>query len=312
MFELPPSLKSRLRAPGILGAAELVELLEATVKAYHRDVPRVRSVILFGGIPLGEFHPRFSDVDLAVVFGGEAPKLASRLPEAVCAAIETIRFVPESRVRAKHVGSAVMEAMQDQDWQAWASWSAENPVTESSYPFTLCDTWLVHNCSLTLSGPSGKDRFPFADAPPVHRDVELARLKRFANRLALAKPFGGLCGLDLAGEFIYYGTDLTRDNYTLRIGVVIGRVASTKWYRRLFGGPAGAYARLLGEFRRSPAGSDLSRVSDHAALWMLFLHYAREVLRFAFPSAPVPERLPGQDEFGPWLESWIVGQSTGR
>ncbi len=311
MFELPPPLKSRLMAQGILRAPELIQLLEATVEAYQRDVPGVRSVILFGGITLGEFHLRFSDVDLAVVFEGDAPKPVSRLPEAVRAAIERIQFVPESHVRAKHVGSSVIEAMQDQDWHAWAAWSAANTVTESSYPFTVCDTWLVHNCSLTLSGPSAGDRFPFADAPPVHRDVELARLKRFANRLALERPFGGLSGLDLAGEFIYYGTDFTRAIYTLRTGVVIGRVASTKWYRRLVAGTTGEYAQLLGECRCSPERSDLSRISDHAALWMVFLHYAREVLRFALPSAAVPQSLPGRDEFGPWLESWIISQSPG-
>ncbi len=310
MFELPPTLKSRLMAPGILRAPEVIRLLEATVEAYQREVPPVQAVVLFGGITLGEFHPRFSDVDLAVVFEGEAPEPVSKLPEAVRAAIRQIRLYSETHLGVKHVGGNVLNAMQDQDWQTWAAWSADNLVTESSYPFTLCDTWLIHNRGLTLSGSRVKDRFPFVNAPPTHRDVELARLKWFANRLALPRPFGGLSGLDLAGEFIYYGTDFTRAVYTLRTGGVIGRVASTRWYRRLFGGAIGEYAQLMGECRCNPERSDLSRISDSAALWMLFLHYAREALCFALPCAAVPQSLPGKDEFGSWLEAWITSQST--
>ena len=310
MFELPPTLKSRLMAPGIVRAPELIRLLEAVVEAYQSEVPTIQSVTLFGGITLGEFHPRFSDVDLAVVFEGEPPELVSRLPEAVRAAIHRIRFCPETYVRAKHVGSNVLNAMKDQDWQTWAAWSADNLVTESSYPFTLCDTWLIHNRALTLSGSCAKNRFPFVNAPPTHHDVELAELKRLANRLARPRPFGGLSGMELAAEFIYYGTDLTRAIYTLRTGGVIGRVASTKWYQQLFGGTNGEYAQLMGECRCNPERSDLSRISDSASLWMLLLHYAREALCFALPAAAVPRSLPGQDEFGSWLEAWITSQST--
>jgi hypothetical protein len=310
MFELPATLKSRLMAPGIVRAPELIRLLEAVVEGYQSEVPTIQSVILFGGITLGEFHPRFSDVDLAVVFEGEVSELVSRLPEAVRTAIHRIRFCPEAHVRAKHVGSNVLNAMKDQDWQTWAAWSADNLVTESSYPFTLCDTWLIHNRALTLSGSCAKNRFPFVNAPPTHRDVELAKLKRLANRLARPRPFGGLSGMELAAEFIYYGTDLTRAIYTLRTGGVIGRVASTKWYQRLFGGTTGEYAQLMGQCRCNPERSDLSRISDSEALWILFLHYAREALCFAVPGVAVPRSLPGQDEFGSWLETWITSQST--
>ena len=326
MFELPPTLKSRLMAPGIVRAPELIRLLEAIVEAYRCEVPKVRSVVLLGGITLGEYHPGFSDVDLAIVFEGEAPEPVSRsrsspptmkqrrqqsdLPEVVCAAIRRIGFCPETTVRAKHVGSNVLNAMKDQDWQTWAAWSADNLVTESSYPFTLCDTWLIHNRALTLSGSCAKNRFPYVNAPPTHHDVELAELKRLANRLARPRPFGGLSGMELAAEFIYYGTDLTRAIYTLRTGGVIGRVASTKWYQQLFGGANGEYAQLMGECRCNPERSDLSRIWDSASLWMLFLHYAREALCFALPAADVPRSLPGQDEFGSWLEAWITSQST--
>ena len=114
----------------------------------------------------------------------------------------------------------------------------------------------------------------------------------------------------MAGEIIYYGTDFTRAIYTLKTGDVIGRVASTKWYQRLFGGSNGEYAALMGECRWNPERSDLSRIPDNASLWMLFLHYAREALCFALPAAAVPRSLPGQDEFCSWLEAWITSQST--
>jgi hypothetical protein len=310
MPEFPPALKSRLTVPGVLRAPALIRFLEATVDAYLSEVPGIWSIVLFGGITLGEFHPRFSDVDLAIVFEEGAPEAMAGLPDAVRAAICQIPLFSETHVQAKHVGSNVLNAMQGQDWQTWAASSAGYLVTESPYPFTLCDTWLVHNRGLTLAGSGAKDRFPFANAAPTHRDVELARLEWFASRLALPKPFGGLSGLDLAGEFIYYGTELTRAIYTLRTGSVIGRVASTRWYRRLFGGTTGEYAQLIGESRCSPERSDLSRVADRAALWMLFLNYAREALCYAVPDVAAPRSLPGQDEFCSWLEALIAGQST--
>ena len=117
-----------------------------------------------------------------------------------------------------------------------------------------------------LSGSRVQDRLPFAKTPSTHRDVELARLKWFANRLAVSGPVGGPSGLDLAGEIIHYGTDFTPGIYTLRTGGVIGRVASTMWYRGCFGGTTGEYAQLMGECRCNPERNDLSRISDSAAL----------------------------------------------
>ena len=309
MFEVPRTLQSRLMAPGILRAPELIHLLEAIVEAYRCEVPRVRSVVLFGGITLGEYHPGFSDVDLAIVFEGEAPVLESRLPKAVRVAIHKAGFCQEIAVRAKHVGSNVLNTMQDQDWQTWATWSAGNLSTESSYPFTLCDTWLVHNRGLTLAGCCVRDSFPFADAPPTHRDVELARLKCYTQHLPFL--FSAFSGMELAREVIYYGTDFTRAIYTLRTGDVIGRVAGTRWYRSVFRDTSGEYAQLMGEFRRHPERIDLSQISDTAALWRLFQHYAREVLCFALPGVPLPRSLPRQDEFASWLEAWITSASNG-
>lgn len=206
MYELPTALKSRLMAPGILRAEELARLIEATVDAYQREMAGIHSILLFGGITLGEFHPDFSDVDLAVVLEDGTRDLVARLPESVRAAIQEIPAYSRTHVQAKHVRGSVLNAMEDEDWQAWAEWSASNLVTESTYPFTLCDTWLIHRRSMTLSGLDDQDRFPFADCPPTHREVELSRLRSYARRLALPRPFGGLSGLELVGEFIYYGT----------------------------------------------------------------------------------------------------------
>ena len=301
------SLKAGLTTPGILRSTELVAILEALTAAYRREVPGVRSVLLFGGITLGEFHPPYSDVDLAVVFDGEAPG-PRELPEAVRRAVAHLPVFADAHLNPKNVAADTLEALRDDDWRAWAAETADSLVTATAYPFTLCDTWQLHHHGLVLAGPDSPDAFPFKSAAPTHPQVELAQVKRYAEALAHPKPLGGLAGLELLGEVTYYGTTFTRALYTLRTGRVIGRVASTRWYRREFGGDAGAYAEFLGDCRVHPDLDDLARAADLTALWGLFSHYARQALAYAAPARPVPEALPGREEFSVWLRGWVSGR----
>ncbi len=177
MCESTSSLNAKLSAGGILRFPELVQLLDATVEAYQHDVPGVRSVMLFGGIPLGEFHPHFSDVDLAVVFDGEPPQPRMGLPETVRNAVKHIPLFADTHLQPKHVGSNTLAAIQRRDWRTWAAETAGALVTETPYPFTLCDTWLLHNHGLTMWGPDLRDNFHLKGAPPKHTRIKLAQEK---------------------------------------------------------------------------------------------------------------------------------------
>jgi hypothetical protein len=303
--------RTRRARNGVQRRAELEVLLKLIAAAYTKESPQVRSVILFGGITLGEFHPAFSDVDLAVVCEGDVPaRSCTKLPSAVHKAVTQCGFIPPAHVRPKQVSLSVLKKMRFLDWRVWVSATASSNVTDTPYPFTLCDTWLLHRLGRALVGEDLRDEFPFRSAKPIHPQVELAQLKWYASRLAMGNPFAGLKGLDLMGEIIYYGTTFTRCLRTLRTGTVAGRVASTRWYARIFGGEAGQHARLLGECRCRTDAAGLQRVANMDMLWNLFTCYAREVLRYAMPEVIPPRQLPSREGFPAWLERWTTGQST--
>ena len=157
---------------------------------------------------------------------------------------------------------------------------------------------MLHHHGYTLSGSELIAEFPFKGAPATTPRIELSRLKWFADRFALARPFGGLDGLDLVGEVIYYGTTFSRVMYTLRTGLVIGRVASTRWYRDVLGGQTGQYVRSLGEKRCCPDPDSLCPPDDPVAdLWPVFVHYTREVLAYAAPEISGPDSLQSREEY---------------
>ena len=278
---MPAELSAILSGGRIPRGDELGQLLDAVAAAYERAYAAVRSVVVFGGITLGEFHPRFSDIDLAVVFDTEAPLPPNHLPEAVRASVDGLPLFAETCVNPKHVKTSTLEAMAPRDWRDWVAHARNGLVTDTAYPFTLCDTWLLHHRGLTVRGADLLGDFPFRGAPPTAPSLELSRVMWYADRFARAKPFGGLAGVELVGEIIYYATTFTRGIYTLRTGRVTGRVASTRWYGRRFGGGAGEYARSLGRRRSCPDPSALQPPEDPVAdLLPLFIHYVREVLDY--------------------------------
>ena len=270
-----------LHGDGIQRPQELADLIDATAGAYERELPDLASIIIFGGITLGEFHPRCSDVDLAVVFDQRAPKPSNHLPESVERAIAGLAMFEETFVRPKHVTRATLEMMQALDWRAWADAASSSDPADADYPLTFCDTWMVHRRGLVASGTDLISEFPFENAPPTTPAIERRALERLSDRLARPAPFGGLTGDELVREIIYYGTAMTRAIYTIRTGAVIGRVASTRWYAGTFGGEVGATARLLGELRCRSALDDVpDQCRSTLSLRPLLEHYRREVAAF--------------------------------
>ncbi|KKM61393.1 hypothetical protein LCGC14_1532180 [marine sediment metagenome] len=291
-------LKSLLSQQGISRRDQLAELLGAVSAAYEREYGSVRSVVLFGGITLGEFRPRFSDIDLAIVFGCGAEVPPNRLPEAIRGRVAEKPLLADTFVSPKHVSRSTLRTMRSHDWRSWTTEGSYEQVTDTAYPFTLCDTWMLHRHGLVLAGSEALEEFPFKEAPPTTPRIELRRLKWFAGRFELAKPFGGLEGLDLAGEVIYYGTTFARVVYTLKTGRVIGRVASTRWYEDAVGGERGQYVRSLGEKRCCPDPDSLCPPDDPVAdLWPVFVHYSQEVLAYAAPEIIGPDSLQSRAEY---------------
>jgi len=283
---------------------ELTELLTAIADSYRQHFPTIRSIVLFGGITLGEFHPHFSDIDMAVVFDGKNCLPPKRLPEEIQSDVSGIPLLRETCVSPKHVERSTLEVMRFHNWQNWASETADKQksgITETSYPFTLCDTWLLHHYGITISGEDLIGEFPFQYAPSTTPDIELLQVKWFADNIALDRPFSmGECE-ELLGEVIYYATTFTRAIYTLRTGLVIGRVAGTHWYAEVFPGATARFARQLGELRC--ADPHESMLPDHSPelLWELFLHYAQEALAYAGIGGTIPESVLLPAAFTDWL-----------
>ena len=297
------NLHAALRQNEFARSDELADLLSATADAYARHFPSLRSIILFGGITLGEFHPHYSDIDLAVVFEDQGSLPANRLPEAIQREVHRLPLFGNTCIRPKHAARSILDAMRSWDWQSWTAETADAQtagVTETSYPFTLCDTWMLHHHGITLAGGELLGEFPFQDAPPTTPEIELAQVKRYAESFALGRPFSIGAG-ELAGEVIYYATTFTRAIYTVRTGQVIGRVAGTRWYAETFPGEIGRFARRLGELRcAGPQGVALPDNSPEL-LWALFTHYAREALAYARTGVTVPVPAPSPAEFPKWF-----------
>ena len=310
MEAMESSLKATLFQEGIGRPQELTELLETVVTAYQREFPDLRSVILWGGITLGEYHRGFSDIDLAVVFEHFSRVPPNRLPEGVRQSVEGYPLLADTHVSPKHVNRSTLRTMRASVWATWAEETTDRLVADTPYPFTLCDTWLLHHHGVVLAGRDLREEFPFPEAPPTTPGRERAQVGRFADRFARTRPFGGLEGEELVGEVIYYATTFTRAIYTLRTGRALGRVASTQWYHGTFGGELGKYVLSLGEYRRSPDPSRRVLSEDPAGdLWPLFLHYVREVLDYSGSNTAPQDPPRDRQEFPSW---WDTRTGTGE
>lgn|GEM_PF-2335753 len=282
---------------------ELADLLAATADAYTRHFSSLCSIILFGGITLGEFHPHFSDVDLAIIFDDEVDIPPKKLPEAIRSCVTRFPLFGDTHISPKHVKRSELAAMQ-YSWQRWARETAgqqKSGITETLYPFTLCDTWMLHRHGITLTGEELIDKFPFPDAPPTTPEIELQQVKWYADNFAMERPFSmGECE-ELLGEVIYYATTFTRAIYTLHTGQVIGRVAGAHWYADTFTGETGRFAWELGEMRRACRPGAKLPANSPELLWALFIHYAREALAYAGFDKAVPEPTISTADFSAWL-----------
>jgi hypothetical protein len=275
----------------------VASLLENLVHESRSVVPDVHSLTLYGGIPLGEFSPDFSDVNLALF--SDRPLAADATANALglwsrlvrdyedLARRLVITFLPLPWIGARNedapLGFQIRSRWEDGRVACRALWRS---------PFGELDLVSLTRHGLCLLGHSPRGFLPtpsLQSALVAHGRTEIEELfLRRGGRRHLMRTFrragrpGVGAGMSRIEEERYVSTvlGLTRLVQALREDRLVTRSASGIWFGGTHGGTVGRFARDVAVFRLNRGAFPRGFLSARARLFPLL---ARAVLEEVAP-----------------------------
>jgi hypothetical protein len=306
--------------------ADLAHLLEVLVHESREAFPQLRSLTLYGGIPLGEFSPSFSDINVAAFSAspldpeatasalGLWSRLVRRHDDLARRLVLTALPLPGIPPRAEEspLGFQIRSRWEDGRVLCRAVWRQ---------PFSELDlvslTWQGH--PLLGDSPRHFLRAPTLTAALIaHGRREIERLFLGNGRRLFMRTFrrAHRPGMSRIDESRYVKTvlGLTRLLQSLQEERLVAHSESGYWFRRRFGGIAGRFAYDVASYRLRPEVYPEGFLARRARF---FPQFARMVLEEVAPRLYKRSLSVSSEESGGSLTEWdqlseaVAGQIFG-
>lgn len=198
------------------------------------------TIYLYGSVPMGDFRPGWSDIDLLVLTQAPIPQLQA---EVLLTLRDTLSLsYPISYARAFEGGILSLHAFLNGYPDNVVYWGTSGQRITDRHYFDSFGLWELHHCSRLLHGRDVRDTIPLPTPSALHADT--------AHHLRSVLDHGR------GGQSLYaFGwlLDIARGLYTLQHDAVIAKTAAGEWALAHHLCPDEAALRLALAVRRDPS-----------------------------------------------------------
>lgn len=232
-------------------AAEIISLArQMAARLAERLTALQPTILLYGSVPLGDYRPGWSDIDLLCLTASPLPEDA--LTELIMFRQQLVAETGDPRFRLfEGLLMPVDNALREAGFPA-VYWGTSGQRVRTDAALDSFCLWELRESSLLLAGPDLRSALPIPDRQAFRREIaqHLASIRRCAAQ---------------TGRSLYsYGwlLDIARGLYTLETGRVASKTSAGEWALARGLCPDPPLLRLTLAIRQQPALFDKEAVGQ--------------------------------------------------